>query len=214
MHDVIVMVEAVNLLQTDSNIHTLYLRSLFAPSLPVDMHMSAPLYIITPTKLTKMLIMCNFGSVVESKWCHDVMVDIVNQCRLLPTFILDVIQVFGHLPMLSICTWGHPYTVTAAKLAQRSLEICESVMWLSQNDAWCHSHGWGCKPLKTASNIHIRHLQSTHLPVLSICKHPYIITPTDLAKMLVILGQLLSPNDAMMSWLRLWTTADCFQHPY
>jgi hypothetical protein len=35
------------------------------------------------------------------------MVEVVNHYRLLPTSILDMYKVFGHLPMLSIYTYGH-----------------------------------------------------------------------------------------------------------
>jgi hypothetical protein len=46
------------------------------------------------------------------------MVEAVNPCRLLSTSTMDTNKVFEHISMLFICTWGHPYTVTLAKLTQ------------------------------------------------------------------------------------------------
>jgi hypothetical protein len=43
------------------------------------------------------------GSLVESKWCHYVMVEADSQLKkLLPAFILDMNKVLEHIDMLSI----------------------------------------------------------------------------------------------------------------
>jgi hypothetical protein len=53
------------------------------------------------TQLTWVIIWGS-GSLVESKWCHYVMVEADSQLKLLPTFILDVYKVFEHIGMLSV----------------------------------------------------------------------------------------------------------------
>ncbi len=45
------------------------------------------------------------GSLVDSKWCHYVMVEADSHLKLLPTSILDINKVFWHIDMLSIVIW-------------------------------------------------------------------------------------------------------------
>ncbi len=45
------------------------------------------------------------GSLVESKWCHYVMVEADGQFKLLPTSIWNIYKVFEHIGMLSIGIW-------------------------------------------------------------------------------------------------------------
>ena len=137
-------------LQTASNIHIRHVQSVWSSSNAFHIHIWA-------------LVNCytgkvgpgfgNCGSIVESKWCHYGMVEAVNRCRLLPTFILDIYKAFEHLLMLSIC-------------------ICTP-------------------PLHSYTNI------------------VNIGPDFDNSG-----SALLDPNDAMMSWLRLYTTFDCFSHLY
>jgi hypothetical protein len=77
-------------------------------------------------------------------------------------------------------------------------------------------------PPLIASHIHLGHKECVkHLLMMSrgIWVHPYSVTLTRLGQ-IVIYGNrsLLSEKDAMchdvMSWLRLYTTFDCFSHPY
>ncbi len=44
--------------------------------------------------------------------------------------------------------------------------------------------------------------------------HPYTVTPAKLAPDLGSQGHLWSKNDAIITWLRLMSTSDCFIHPY
>jgi hypothetical protein len=45
------------------------------------------------------------GSLVESKRCHDVMVEADSNLKLILTSILDIYKVFQHIDMLSIGIW-------------------------------------------------------------------------------------------------------------
>jgi len=42
-------------------------------------------------------------SIMESKWCHYVIFEADSHLKLLPTCLLDIYKVFGHIDMLSIC---------------------------------------------------------------------------------------------------------------
>jgi hypothetical protein len=45
------------------------------------------------------------GSLVESKQCYYAMVEADSHLKLLPTSVLDIYKVFGHIDMLSTGTW-------------------------------------------------------------------------------------------------------------
>ncbi len=45
------------------------------------------------------------GSLVESKWCHDVMVVADSNLKLILASILDIYTVFEHIDMLPIGMW-------------------------------------------------------------------------------------------------------------
>ena len=75
----------------------------------------------------------NFGSVVEStSWCHDVMIEDVNHCRLLPTFTPDMQKGFELLSMLSICTWWL-LTLLQWQSWPRYWQF-----WIIVESKWCH----------------------------------------------------------------------------
>ncbi len=75
------------------------------------------------------------------------------------------------------------------------------------------------------AHIHLRLLPKSELDTskvfepLTCClrgiwEHPYTNTQTKLAQDFGLLGHLWSKNDAIMSWLRLISTSDCFPHPF
>jgi hypothetical protein len=49
---------------------------------------------------------------------------------------------------------------------------------------------------------------------MGIQYQPYIVIPTLFGSDFGFLGHLWSQNDAIMSWLRLTATSNCFVHPY
>ncbi len=97
------------------------------------------------------------GSLVESKWCDNVMVEADSHLKLLPTCILDINKVYEQIDMLSMSTQYQPYTVIPTLLLGSDFGVLGH-LW-SQKMIWL-CHGWGNKQAQTASQIHIRHIQS------------------------------------------------------
>ncbi len=88
--------------QTASHIHDRYVQSVWAYWYSVHRHMVAALHMYThPTWLR----FWSSGSLMESKWCHYVMVEADSHLKLLPTSILDIFNVFEHIDILSIGIW-------------------------------------------------------------------------------------------------------------
>ncbi len=168
---------------TAFHIHIGYmLECLWAPSYSVDMHMGAPLYCYTCGCCP------DYGN-LGSEWLlwNDGMMTLLRlytttDCFPHPYLVYE----FEHLHMLWMGIWVHPYTVTPGK-------VCPDVGNLDQHGyyemmAWWHC--WDCRPLLTASHIHIRiwkvfeHL--LHMLWIGIWVHPYLVTLADLAQILVI----------------------------
>ncbi len=92
------------------------------------------------------------GSLVESKWCHYIMVNVYSPLKLLPASILDIFKVFEHIDILF---WGNrqqPQTVIPTLLLSGFGVLNLKMMSLH--------HGLGWQPTQTASCIHIIHIQS------------------------------------------------------
>ncbi len=89
--------------QTASHIRIRHIRSVWAHWLhAVHWHMVAALHSYThPTCLR----FWGSGSLVESKWCHYVMVEANSHLKLLLPSILDINKVFEHIDILSIGIW-------------------------------------------------------------------------------------------------------------
>ncbi len=60
------------------------------------------------------------GSLVESKWCHYVIVEADSHLKLLPTSMCDIYKVFEHINMLFIGIQYHPYTIIPTLLGSDS----------------------------------------------------------------------------------------------
>ncbi len=106
----------------------------------------------------------------EPKWHCGVMVKAVNLCwPLYLTSILDVYKVFEHLHMLRLDVWVHPYTVIPEQVGAKFWKT--GVRWSSgaQMMLWCHD--WGCKPLLTASHIHIGCIYNDWAPSYAVDRH-------------------------------------------
>ncbi len=109
---------------TGSHIHIRHIKSVWAHWYNVHRYMVAALlsYPHPPW--------CRFwwsGSLVESKWCHYIMVQTFILFKLLPTSILEIYKVFEHIDMLSIGIWWQPYSVIPTLLGDLG-------HWWSQND--------------------------------------------------------------------------------
>ncbi len=48
---------------------------------------------------------CGYGSLVESKWCHYIMVEADSQLKLHPVSKLDIYIVLEHIDMQSMDLW-------------------------------------------------------------------------------------------------------------
>jgi hypothetical protein len=134
--------------QTASHIWARHIQSVWAiDMLPQGHTMGAPLYQYTGQVGPRF---CTFGSLVEWKWCHYIMVGADIHLRLLPTSILDLYKVFE---VLFCCLKGTLVSLYQQRWPQ-ILEFGSFVEW-----KWCHYNGWGCHPPQTASHIHIRHIK-------------------------------------------------------
>ncbi len=95
------------------------------------------------------------GSLVEWKWCHNVMVEADIHFRLLHTPILDICKVFETLVCCLKGIWLPPYTITLAKFPpDLGFRFTWGVETMSQR------HCWGWYSPQTTSYIPIRYIQS------------------------------------------------------
>ena len=85
---------------TASRIHIRHIQSVWAHSYAVHGHASAALN--SYNHLTWLLFWGSAWSLVESKWCHYVMVGTDSRLKFLSTSILDIYNVFEYIDMLSI----------------------------------------------------------------------------------------------------------------
>ncbi len=121
------------------------IESVWAHWYAVHGHMVAALHSYTHRTW---LIFRGSGSLVESKWCHYVMVEADSHLKLLPTSIWDLYKVFGHIDMLSMGIQYQPYTVIPTILGSdfgALGHLWSQMMWLC--------YGWGWQPPQTASCI-------------------------------------------------------------
>ncbi len=88
---------------TASHIHIEYMQSVWEHWYAAQGHTAAALNIYP--HYTTWVRFWGSGSLVESKWCHYVMVEADRQLKLLPTSILDIYKVFKHIDMLSMGIW-------------------------------------------------------------------------------------------------------------
>ncbi len=138
--------------QTASYILIRHIQSVWAVGMLFQGHMVALLYRYTGQVGPRF---GKAGSLVEWKWCHNVMVEADIHLRLLHTSILDTYKVFKSLVCCMKGVWVQPHTVTLAKLApDLGSKGHLGVKMMPQ------CHGWGWYSLQTTSYIHIRHIQS------------------------------------------------------
>jgi hypothetical protein len=115
---------------------------------------------------------------------------------------------------LRCCGWAYGYTLMPYYMCWWGWILGKMGHGWSCMMLWCH--GWGCKPPKTASHIHIGCIQSVLAPWDAVDEH--MNTPLhcyahmegmDFRK----IGAWLSPSDVVVSWLRQQTPKDCIPQP-
>ncbi len=107
-------------LQTASDIHSRHMQSVWAFGMLSQGHMGAPLHHYNGQVGPRF---GDSGSLVEWKWCHNVMVEADIHLRPLHTSMVDIWRVFEPLVCCLKGLWVHPYTVTPANLAPDSWEF-------------------------------------------------------------------------------------------
>ncbi len=96
--------------QTASCIYIKHIQSVWAHSYAVDLHMAVSSNSYTHTTW---VIFWGSGPLVESKWCHNIIVEADRRLKLLPVSLLDVYNdVFEHIHMLPMGIWHYPQIVT------------------------------------------------------------------------------------------------------
>ncbi len=93
--------------QTTSHIHIRHIQSVWAHWYAVHGHMTVASISYTHTTWVRFW---DSGSLVESKWCHYVIVEADSQLKLLPASTLDIHTVFEHIYMLCMGIWQQPLT--------------------------------------------------------------------------------------------------------
>ncbi len=88
--------------QNALHIHIRHIQSVWVHWYAVHGHTVAALHSYTHTTWLRFWFWGS-GSLVESKWCHYVMVKAEGHLKLLHASILNVYKVFRHIDMLSIC---------------------------------------------------------------------------------------------------------------
>ncbi len=83
--------------QTASHIHIRHIQSVWAHWYAVHGHTVAALHSYTHPTWVRFW---DSGSLVESKWCHYVMVEVDGHLKLLPACILNIYKVFEHIDVL------------------------------------------------------------------------------------------------------------------
>ncbi len=99
-----IMVEAHSQLkpQTASHIHSKCIQSVWAYWYAVHGHMALASNRYNHTTRVRFW---GSGSLVESKWCHYIMVEADSQLKLLPASTVNICKVFEHIDMLSMGIW-------------------------------------------------------------------------------------------------------------
>ncbi len=173
-------------------------------------HMGAPLYHYNGQVGPRF---GDLGSLVEWKWCHNLMVEADVHLRPLHTSMVDIYKVFETLVCCLKGIWVHPYTVTPAKLAPDLGNSGSLEVW-----KWSHN-------IIIEADIHLRLLHTSILDIYKVFEplvcclkgvwlHPYTVTLVKLAPDLGIQVHLRNGNDATTSCLRQMSTSDCFIYPY
>ncbi len=139
-------------------------------------------------------------SLVESKWYHYDMVEADSHLKLIPTSILDINTVFGHIDMLYMGIQYQPYTVIPTLL---SSDFGVLGHLCSQNDVMISRLGL------TATSNCFPHPYETYTKCLSTficCPLAYSISLTHLYPPYLThkLGFWVTSGVKMISWCHVW----------
>ncbi len=151
--------------------------------------MGAPLYPYTSQVGPRFV---KSGSLVEWKWCHNIMVEADIHFRPLHTSILDIYKVFEPLVCCLKGIWVHSCTFTPAKLAPDLG---------SQGPLWTvkmvpQRHSWGWYPPQTTSHILIRHIQSVW--AIGMLSQGHMVAP--LYRYTVQVGPRFGKSGSLVEW--------------
>ena len=83
--------------QTASSIHIRHIQSAWVHWYAVHLHTVATIHRYTYPNPTSWLRFLGSGSLVESKWCHYIMVEVDSNLKLPPLSRLDIQSVWAHL---------------------------------------------------------------------------------------------------------------------
>ena len=136
------------------------------------------------TQSTRRLRFWGSGSLVESKWCHYIIVEADSQLKLLSVSILDIYKVFEQIDMLSISIWQQPYTVIPTLICSDFGVLGHLLSW---NDVIIMS--W--LRLTAASNCFLHQYQTCQ----SVWTHWYVVIWHTVAAL---------HSFTHTTWLRFW----------
>ncbi len=150
--------------QTATHILITHIQSVWAHWYAVHGHMAVASNSYTHT--TWLIVFWWSGSLVESKWCHCIIVEADRDHKLLPTSTLDIYNVFEHIDM--------PSMVEGSSLKQLYPHYLAHILgfWVTCGVKMISlRHGWGWQPPQTASCIHISHMQSVWMHWYAVHGH-------------------------------------------
>ncbi len=166
--------------QTASPIHIGHIQFVWAHWYAVHGHMAVASNSYTRNTWVRFW---GSGSLVESSWCHYIMIEADTHLKLFPPYILDLCKVFEHIDVLSV---GIRYSLIQLYPHYLGQIWAFRVTCGVKMMAWCHC--WGREPTQTASSIHIRRIQI-------ILAHSYAV-PGHMA--------VASNSYTNTTWLRFW----------
>ncbi len=129
--------------QTASHSHLRHIQSVWAHLCAVHGHKVAALNSYTHTTW---VIFWGSGSLVETKWCHYIMVEADSQLKLLPVSTLDIYKLFKHIHIMSIA-----YGSSLKKLYQHYLTQNLGYWVTCRVKIMSLRHDWSWQPTQTAS---------------------------------------------------------------
>jgi hypothetical protein len=147
---------------------------------------------------TTWLIFWGSGSLVESKWCHYVMVEAYSHLKLLP---VSTSYISKSLSTLICCPWA--YSISLQKLYPHSYFGVLVHLWRWK---WCHY-------VMVEADSQLKLLPTYSLEIYNVSEHIHMLS-TDISISLKKIYSHFLAHVVITSWLRLTANADCFLHPH
>ncbi len=132
--------------QTASCVHIIHTQKVWAHWYAVHLHMAV--FSNTYTHTTWVRFWGSGSLLVESKWCHYIMVEADSHLKILHVSTLYIHKVFEHIDMLSMGIWRYSQILTPT-LIKSDFGVLGHFLW-SRNDVitswlrvtatskWCH----------------------------------------------------------------------------